>query len=72
MSGEVLLDTCSELYFSCLHTKGLITKYREGGNTMGGGAHMKFYPYAKGGKKSFSHAEGGGDKKFGGNFHMVA
>ena len=28
---------------------------------MGGGGHMKFYPYEKGGGggKSFSHAEGG-------------
>ena len=35
---------------------------------------MKFYPYKKGGggKNSFSHAEGGGHKKFWGSFYAVA
>ena len=34
---------------------------------------MKFYPYEKGGGgKSFSHAEGGGQKKFWGSFYAVA
>ena len=32
---------------------------------------MKFYPYEKGGRKSFSHAEGG-HKKFMGSFYTVA
>ena len=31
-----------------------------GGYKMGGGGHVKFYPYEKGGGESFSHAEGGG------------
>ena len=33
----------------------------------GGGGHVKFYPSEKGegGRKSFSHAEGGGTKSFG-------
>ena len=31
---------------------------------------MKFYPYEKGGGKSFSHAEGG-QKKFWGSFYAV-
>ena len=44
--------------------KGLVTNYGEGGYKTGGG-HVKFYPYEKGGGKSFSHAEGGGQKKFG-------
>ena len=33
---------------------------------------MKFYPCEKGGTKCFSHAEGGGDKKFWGRFYVVA
>ena len=34
---------------------------------------MKFYPYEKGGGKSFSHAEGGGGhKQFGGSFYVEA
>ena len=36
---------------------------------------MKFYPYEKGegGRKSFSHAEGGGGHKiFWGSFYVVA
>ena len=33
---------------------------------MGGGGHVKFYPYEKGGGgKSFSHAEGGAEKVLG-------
>ena len=35
--------------------KGLVTSYREGGYKTGGGTHMKFYPYEKG---------GGGQEKF--------
>ena len=34
----------------------------------GGGGHVKFYPYEKGGGKSLSHAEGGG----GGGVYTVA
>ena len=39
-----------------------------------GGGHVKFYPYEKGGgvRKSFSHAEVGGHKKFWGSFYTVA
>ena len=34
---------------------------------------MKFYPYEKGGGKSFSHAEGGGGhKRFWPSFYVVA
>ena len=33
---------------------------------------MKLYRYEKGGCKSFSHAEGGGHKKFWGSFYAVA
>ena len=38
-----------------------------------GGAHMKFYPYEKGGgaEKGLSHAEGG-HKQFWGSFNVVA
>ena len=42
--------------------KGLVTHYREGGyKTGGGGGHVKFYPYEKGGgrRKCFSHADEG-------------
>ena len=41
--------------------EGLVTNYREEGlqNGKGGGGHEKFYPYEKGGRKSFSHAERG-------------
>ena len=43
--------------------KGLVTNYGEGGG------HVKFYPYEKGGGKSFSLAEGrGGHKQFWGSF----
>ena len=31
----------------------------KGGATKREGGHVKFYPYEKGGGKSFSHAEGG-------------
>ena len=39
---------------------------------MGGGGHVKFYPYDKGGWKSLSHSEGGGHNKFWGSFYVVA
>ena len=46
--------------------KGLVTNYRRRGSykTGGGGGHVKFYPYEKGGGEIFSHAMGGGGKKF--------
>ena len=36
-------------------TKGMVTNYGEGGGgyKMGGGGHVKFYPYEKGGRKKF-------------------
>ena len=50
---------------------GLVTNYGEGGGCKtGGGGHVKFYPYEKGGRKSFSHAEGG-HKQFWGSFYAV-
>ena len=46
--------------------KGLVTNYGEGGLQNGrGGGHVKFYPYEKGGRKSFSHSEGGAQKVLG-------
>ena len=41
--------------------KGLVTNYGVGGGyKMGGGGHVKFYPYEMGGDgKSLSHAEAG-------------
>ena len=41
----------------CVFSKGLVTNYGEGG----GGRHVKFYPYEKGGGDitSFSHTERG-------------
>ena len=52
----------------CNKHKGLVNNYREGGTTKreGGGFHVKFYPYEKGGGKGFSHAEGGAQNFFGG------
>ena len=52
----------------CNKHKGLVNNYREGGTTKreGGGGHVKFYPYEKGGGKGFSHAEGGAQNFFGG------
>ena len=46
---------------------------RGGGATKREGVHVKFYPYEKGGggRKSFSHSEGG-HKKFWGSFNAVA
>ena len=37
-------------------SKGVVTNYGEGGGgykTGGGGGHVKFYPYEKGGQKKF-------------------
>ena len=36
-----------------------------GGLQNGRGGHVKFYPYEKGGGKSFSHSEGGAQKVLG-------
>ena len=52
--------------------KGLVTNHGEGwglqnGKGSGGGGQVKFYPYKKGGRKRFSHAEGG----WGGGAHTV-
>ena len=34
----------------CVHSKGLVTNYGEGGGLQNGrGGHVKFYPYEKGG-----------------------
>ena len=43
-------------------------------NGKGGGGHVKFSPYEKGGgaKMFFSHAEGGAQKSFGVIFYAVA
>ena len=51
----------------CCTYKGLVTNYgRGGGGTKREGGHMKFYPYEKGGgRKSFSHSEGGAQKVLG-------
>ena len=38
---------------------------RGGATKREGGGHVKFYPYEKGGGKSFSHAEGGAQKVLG-------
>ena len=46
------------------------SNYGEGGYKTGGG-DVKFYPYEKGGRKSFSHAEGG-HNKFWDSFYAVA
>ena len=48
-----------------MSAKGLVTNYGEGGYKTGGGGHVKFYPYEKGGRVSFSHAEGGAQKVLG-------
>ena len=38
----------------CLNvSKGVVTNYGEGGYKTGGGGHVKFYPYEKGGQKKF-------------------
>ena len=47
-------------------SKGLVTNYGEGGYKTGGGGHVKFYPYEKGGGgKSLSHSKGGAQKVLG-------
>ena len=60
---SILKDTSS---------KELVTNYGEWGRgyKTGEGGHVKFYPYEKGGGKSFSHTEGG--HKFWGSFYAVA
>ena len=46
--------------------KGLVTNYGEGGGLRKRrGGHVKFYSYENGGRKSFSHAEGGAHKVLG-------
>ena len=53
-SSNALLVVCY-----VLRDWSLITGRGGGGYKAGGGVHVKFYPYVKGGGKSFSHAEGG-------------
>ena len=48
----------------------LITR-RGGGGYITRGEHVKFYPYEKGGRKRFSHAEEGAQKVWG-SFYAVA
>ena len=40
--------------------QGVVINYGEGGLQNGRGRQVKFYPYEKGGRKMFSHVEGGG------------
>ena len=43
-----------EYLVKALGVKGLVTNYWEGGGyETGGGGHVKFYPYEKGGRKKF-------------------
>ena len=44
------------------YLQGVVTNYEKGGGSLQNdrGDQVKFYPYKKGGKKSFGHAEGGG------------
>ena len=53
--------------------KGLVTSCGEGGYKMGGGEHVKFYPYEKGGgaEKVLAMLKGV-HKKFWGSFYVVA
>ena len=53
--------------------KGLVTDYREGGATKreGGGGHVKFYPYEKGGAEKVLAMLKGGHRKFWGSFYAV-
>ena len=57
----------------CIRDWSLITG-RGGGYKTGGGGHMKFYPYKKGGGagKVLARLKGGGHKKFWGSFWAVA
>ena len=54
-------------------SKGLVTNYGEGGATKrgGGGGHVKFYPYKKGGAEKVLTTLKGGHKKFRGSFYAV-
>ena len=49
------------LYWIIMSTcKGLVTNYGQGaGGYKTGRGHVRFYSYEKGGRKGFSHAEGG-------------
>ena len=60
-------------YFAVVRDWSLITGMGGGGGLQNRrGGHMKFYPYEKGGGKSFGHSEGGGHIKFWGSFYTVA
>ena len=52
----------------------MVTNYGEGGATKreGGGGHVKFYPYEKGGAETVLAILKGGHKKFWGRFYAVA
>ena len=53
-------------------TKGLVTNYREGGyKTGGGGVHVKFYPYKKGGAEKVLAMLKAEHKEFWGSFSAV-
>ena len=57
---------CSNYAFLLLHTKGLVTNYGEGGATItGGGGHVKFCPYEKGGVEKMLAMKGGAQKVLG-------
>ena len=60
------LDTCP--CSSGAMDKGVVTSYGEGGGAIKREVQAKFYPYEKGGVKSFSHPEGG-NKTFWGSFY---
>ena len=53
----------SQIFHIGLRDWSLITGRR--GLQNGRGGHVKFYPYEKGGGKSFSHSEGGAQKVLG-------
>ena len=52
-----MMNVYTNVYILCylLQVKGLVTNYGEGGGYKmgGGGGHVKFYPYKKGGQKKF-------------------
>ena len=60
--GYTIWGVCAVIH----RAKGLVT-----GGGLQSGWHVKYYPYEKGGRKSFSHAEGGAQKNWG-SFYAVA
>ena len=57
---------------SALRDWSLITGRGGGGYKTGGGGHVKFYPYEKGGAGKVLAILKGGHKKFWGSFYVVA